>query len=322
MKTLFYSPHLGVRGTEVALFDYAYYNQAILNNESIICYSKNHFRNDSTAIKRFKDHFKVLEVEDHKMELVEQKIIEEKADYFYMIKGGKNDGFYSKVAKSLIHCTACQNDPHGDVYAYVSQFMTDFCSKGELPFVPHIIDLPEVEGDLRKEYGIPEDAVVFGRTGGEDTFNLPFGPPVVEYIAEKFPNYFFLLQNTPKFCNLPNVIHIPTTSDINFKVKFINTCDAMLHCRHEGESFGIACGEFSIKNKPIITWNGSQERNHIMVLQDNGIYYNNSQQLCYILENFKELKKFKEDNSTANWNCYQKFNPKEVMKKFKEVFYE
>lgn len=320
MKILFYSPHLGVRGTEVALFDYAYYNQKFLNNESVICYCKNDHRNDPTAIKRFKENFKVLEVEDHDMNLVEKVIISENADYFYRVKGGKNDGFISNHAKSLVHCTACDYDPHGDVYAYVSEFMSEHCSGGKIPFVPHIVDLPDVEGNLRKEYGIPDDALVFGRTGGMDTFNLPFAPEVVKYAAGKHPNHFFLLQNTPKFSDLPNIIHLPTTSDVNFKVKFINTCNAMLHCRIEGESFGIACGEFSIKNKPVITWLGSKERNHILTLKNNGIYYENAQQLCYILDNFFDLLKFKYENNTANWNCYKKFNPQDVMNKFKEVF--
>lgn len=36
------------------------------------------------------------------------------------------------------------------------------------------------------------------------------------------------------------------------KTTFINTCDAMLWARHDGETFGLAIGEFSSKNKPVI----------------------------------------------------------------------
>ena len=32
-KVAFYSPHLSVRGTEVAMYDYAQYNETILGNE-------------------------------------------------------------------------------------------------------------------------------------------------------------------------------------------------------------------------------------------------------------------------------------------------
>ena len=36
MKIAFHSNQLGLRGTEIALFDYAYYNRELLGNESII----------------------------------------------------------------------------------------------------------------------------------------------------------------------------------------------------------------------------------------------------------------------------------------------
>ena len=59
------------------------------------------------------------------------------------------------------------------------------------------------------------------------------------------------------------------------KVEFINTCDAMLHARYIGESFGLSCAEFSVRNKPIITYEKSPERNHIDTLGEKGIYYEN-----------------------------------------------
>ena len=40
---------------------------------------------------------------------------------------------------------------------------------------------------------------------------------------------------------------LPPTTDVERKVKFINTSDAFLHARTQGESFGMAVGEFSIK---------------------------------------------------------------------------
>ena len=38
MKVLFHTLTLNFRGTAVAVYDYAKYNQEILGNESIICY--------------------------------------------------------------------------------------------------------------------------------------------------------------------------------------------------------------------------------------------------------------------------------------------
>ena len=87
----------------------------------------------------------------------------------------------------------------------------------------------------------------------------------------------------------------------------------MIHARLEGESFGLSCGEFSIRNKPVITWDGSRERNHIYVLGDKGIYYNNSEQLYDIFSQFKK-------EPQKNWNAYQEYTPEKIMPIFEEVF--
>ena len=89
----------------------------------------------------------------------------------------------------------------------------------------------------------------------------------------------------------------------------------MLHARYIGESFGLSCAEFSIKNKPVITWLGSQERNHIDVLGDKGIYYNDSNDLLNILLNIDKTK-----INNDNWNMYNDYLPDEVIKKFKSVY--
>ena len=138
-----------------------------------------------------------------------------------------------------------ENDPHGDVYAYVSQWLSEACSGGVHPYVPHIVDLPDEHDDLRGELGIPDDATVFGRTGGRDTWSLPFANDVIKLILEKKEKYYFIFQNTERFIEHERVFFIKSTANMNYKTKFINSCDAMIHARYEGESFGLACGEFS-----------------------------------------------------------------------------
>ena len=107
---------------------------------------------------------------------------------------------------------------------------------------------------------------------------------------------------------------MPTTVDEIYKAKFINTCDAYLHARKQGESFGIAVGEFSVSNKPVITWANSEEKSHIEILGDKALVYENSEKLINIIENFTP-------NTTKNWDAYsEQFAPKKVMDKFKKVF--
>jgi hypothetical protein len=97
---------------------------------------------------------------------------------------------------------------------------------------------------------------------------------------------------------------------MNDKVRFINTCDAHLHARNIGESFGLTCGEFSVKNKRVITWNGSKETNHIDILGDKGIYYNTQQDIYDILLNIKQI------DTNIDMNCYREYIPKTVMEIF------
>ena len=58
MKNIaFHSNQLGIRGTDVALYDYAHYNETILKNKSFIISDKN---NDLQALKKFEDRFDVF----------------------------------------------------------------------------------------------------------------------------------------------------------------------------------------------------------------------------------------------------------------------
>src|SRR5690606_2780639 len=119
---------------------------------------------------------------------------------------------------------------------------------------------------------IPKDAIVFGRHGGDTTFDIPFAKQVVKKLARERSDVYFVFLGTKSFVfrhlfrPYKNVIFLPTTTEEIYKSKFINTCDAYLHARKQGESFGIATGEFSVKNKPVITWSGSKERSHIDIL--------------------------------------------------------
>jgi glycosyltransferase involved in cell wall biosynthesis len=57
-------------------------------------------------------------------------------------------------------------------------------------------------------------------------------------------------MNTHPFCEpRPNIIHLPASSDCDTKSRFIRSCDAMLHARYDGETFGLAVAEFSAHNR-------------------------------------------------------------------------
>ena len=180
-----------------------------------------------------------------------------------------------------------------------------------------MINLPICESDMRDVLNIPKTAIVFGGYGGQNSFSIKFVYHVVYTIAKNHPNIYFIFANFNKFCpDLPNIIHLDMITDLVEKVKFINTTDAMLWVRHEGETFGIAIGEFSSKNKPVIAMKIG-DLAHVDILQDRAIWYSDYSTLNDILLNFNpNIEKHKD------WNAYRDYTPEKVMDIFKSVYLE
>jgi hypothetical protein len=315
MKIAFHDNSLSLRGTTVAIYDWAYWTRQYLNIEPIIMYNINENANDDKAIKKFQKEFSVFGYSD-KTEI--DSILEKNnCDYFLMEKGGSPDGVISTVSKNLVNAISGWWKPewvHGDVYAMGSKWLSKLTNY-EIPYVPYIVHLPEHNLDMREELSIPKNALVFGRNGGWDTFDLPFVKESIIETLEKRKDIWFLFQYTEPFYEHERILYLDGTADLNEKVKFINTCDVMLHARYIGESFGLSCAEFSIRNKPVITWHNSPERNHIDTLGEKGIYYENKKDISHILYNLD-----KTEINELEWNCYQDYSPEKVVEKFKEVY--
>ena len=314
MKIAFHDNALSLRGTTVAIYDWAYWTRHYLGVDPIIMYnSKNQF-NDVGVIEKFSKEFPVFSYDD-KSE-IDTILSKNNCDAFLMEKGGKPDGIISTVAKNLVNAISiCSvSDIHGDVYAMGSKWLSKIPDY-QIPYVPYMVHLPDVEGDMREELSIPKDALVFGRNGGWETFDLPFVKKAIEQVLSERSDIWFVFQFTQPFIEHERVIHLPGSSDMNTKVKFINTCDVMLHARQVGESFGLSCAEFSIRNKPIITYLNSPERNHIDTLGEKGIYFETESDILHILRNLD-----KEEINSLEWNCYQDYTPEKVSQKFKEVY--
>jgi hypothetical protein len=312
MKIAFHSNHLSISGSEVALFDYAYYNQKLLGNESVIV-AKNNTIDDDGVVEKFNKNFKTV-IRYNDFSEVEKLLDKNNIDIFYAIKSGEYDGIISPGRKTVIHAVFKAFQPHGKVYAYISEWLSKQMNYGLSPWVPHMIDLPEESGNFREQLNIPKDSIVFGRYGSYDTFDISFVHSAIKDILNRKKNVYFLFANTRQFYNHTNIIYLDTIADMNEKVKFINTCDALLHARGRGETFGLACGEFSVKNKPVFTYGLSPEKNHIEILKDKAILYNTESELFKKLDNFIP-------SPEKNWDAYsEKFNPSAIMQKFKTVF--
>lgn len=314
MKIAFHDNSLSLRGTTVAIYDWAYWTRHYLDIDPIIMYDTSHPANNVDAISKFEKEFPVFGY-SNKSE-IDKILSENNCDCFLMEKGGKPDGVISTVAKNLVNAISICSvlDIHGDVYAMGSKWLSKITDY-KIPYVPYIVHLPDHELNMRSELGIPKDALVFGRNGGWETFDLFFVKEAIVEVINQRTDLWFLFQFTEPFYSHERIIYLDGTSNLDKKVKFINTCDAMIHARHIGESFGLSCAEFSIRNKPIITWYNSPERNHIDTLGEKGIYYENKTDISYIFLNLD-----KNEMNSLEWNCYQDYSPKKVIKKFKEVY--
>src|SRR5260221_7265688 len=192
------------RGTGNAVYDYAHYNEEILGNKSrIYTLASKWNKHDKLAVEKFRKRFGTINYITDGFN---------KLDVLYHIKSGRDDGFRtSEGIRYAVH-GVFDYSPHGDRYAGVSSWLS-----GESGiFVPHIVSLPDTKDHFRREFGIDEEACVFGRYGGSDTFDIVFAWDAVRYILAFQLNSWFLFMNTDgapeDIRNHPRVIFLPPTA--------------------------------------------------------------------------------------------------------------
>jgi len=342
MKVAFIEQKITEQGTSIAIYDYAHYNEEILGNES---YTYSLVGGNPDVEDKFSKRFKHSIYRNR--EELEKLLKEDGIEFAYFQKSGKKAEAYTEVCPYGVHCVFTTRHPHGSVYASISQYLNDR-NHTNFPVAPLMVTMPKVEGDMRDELGIPKEALVYGRHGGFVNFSLPFVKEVVAQVLAEKEDVYFLFLNTDRFLpegspGYDRCIHLPSTPDRKQVAKFINTCDAMLHARKSGETFGLACAEFSILNKPVITWapptglaalrlhirnywvkiTGKGDRiphrmprAHIDILKELAIIYHDGEELHEILTHPETwIHRF------DDWDAYSaEYAPEPVMKRFKEVF--
>ena len=353
MNVSFFMRQFNERGTSVATYDYAKYNEELLGNKSyIICFTplKNSNRTcglpneyesmdvdsnirgskekgsnkgslsvENNSYNRFVCRFEMIEIAD----ITDMKWVIEKydLDFFYTLASGELDDIYQfgcselwGKCKTIKHCVFNTEYPESDFHISISNALNEKYHTN-LVVIPHIVSLPECDEDLRDELDIPKDVIVLGRYGGKDEFNIPDTKQAIEDFLYHDPSVYFLFMNTFPFYDHPNIIYLKGSLDPIYKVKFINTCDAMIHGREMGETFGLSIAEFSSKNKPVITC-PCGDLEHIRILGDRAILYHNKDDLFDIFCHIRERIGVRTD-----WNAYSMFTPYKVMKLFQNFIF-
>lgn len=324
-KVAFFCKHFGERGTEKTTYDYADFNEKILGNVSyIICFNesvireKKYISSKGFVKKKYFSRFEVFEVSS--IYEIKDILIEKNINYFYV----QSHGFYKDIfqfndfriwgnCKTIYHCAFGPMVRQGSsIRCIVGGFLNKRFSKN-LPVLPPIVRPFKFDGDFRSDLNIPEDAIVIGRHGGKETFDINFVKEVIKKFLKSDDNIYFLFLNTKKFISNKNIFYFENLTD-NEVSKFIGTCDAMIHARSDGETFGLAVAEFSVANKPIITFSQSKDREHLRILKDKAILYKNKDDLIEIFNSIRTILKKKK-----SWNAYKDYEPEKIMHIFDKV---
>jgi hypothetical protein len=337
MNILFFSNQISERGTEVALFDYALGNENILKGKSFICAGIEKVY-DQTVLKKFQDRFEVClytSIQD-----IISFIKLRKIELIYQITSGRRENVITDIVPSFIHCVFTTKEKFGSFYCPISDYLNRYYHT-KYPVLPHMVKkFPgEVKSTLRKELCIPESAVVFGGYGGPNSFNIPFVKNTIIDIAKNNENIYFVFLNFTPFTDggLKNIVFLPGNTDNSYKASFITMCAAMIHARLDGETFGLSIAEFSVWNRPVITWKPNILKNYLFVVKSilwflvgkghlyatahlsflgkKAICYASPGDLCDIIINFK--KKYLKN---INYDCYsERFSEEKVMNIFSNI---
>lgn len=317
MKVLLKTNTLNFRGTTVAIEDYAKYNERILGNESIICYRtdipyQQDMGNESIVIdrlKRFGYH-----LEEYQEDTFNDLMNRVKPDVVYQLTSGDDRDRVNVDCKSVVHSVFQSVSPN--ITAYISDWLSDKLTDGKVPYVPHIVNLPEPTDNYREFLNIPKDALVIGRHGGLSTFDIGF---VRDYVNKcQLDNVYFVFVGTERFTYNSNCLFINQFSNRQKLSNYINTCDIMLHARQRGESFGLAICEFLFHNKPVLAYNGGVDQNHVRLLSGFNTLYSDVKDLNDMIVGFRNDRKLLTNHE---WSSkVSEYKPERAIQKFKEIF--
>lgn len=329
---------VGIRGTALALYDYADFSERILGLPTPLILYFEAGQVDAGTVAKHIARFgaeNVIKLSKHHRSL-DAALQRGGITHLHTLVGGtRGERPTSLPVRLLVHGIFTAH-PEGSmiasrrknesevVLARVSSAVPDSCSG--VPVVPHIVRQLGDQGwnlegpNLREVLRIPANATVFCRYGGFNSFSRLMTRNGVMTAAIAQPESFFLFMNTASFTKLPNVIFLNATTDSE-KPTFVRTCDAMVHGRENGEMFGLAIAEFSIMQRPIFT-SGPKKRHlaaraHLDILGKKAIVHETTEQLV------SQLAAFNRSWAAAQgeyWNAYADFAPEHVMQAFNCVF--
>lgn len=304
------------RGTGVAMYDYADHAETLLNlpRPYIFCVAAPGDSYDrSRFVKRFGDD-RILDLSGWPRRDVDRIIAPYNLSHIYYQKaGGSQQTMLSKRAMNLVHAVFDGSKPHGDRYAKIAPVVPGNMA----PVVPYMVTTWPKSGDhLREKLNIPSANTVICRYGGHKTFDIEYVHEAIIAALDQRSDINFLFANTDAFTSPTDRIRFLPPMLGDEKATFVRTCDAMIHARKDGETFGLAVAEFAMMGQRVITENVSPDHVHMVELKERALLYHDYQSVLKIFINFDRNAKL-----DPSWDGYSKYHPEKVMKRFHDIFF-
>jgi hypothetical protein len=312
MKVSFDGGRLNERGVAVAIYDYAFHARRLWGVMPIILHDASG-PVEADPVARFAAAFPTLA---YRSAAERQALVNESGvEVAYVLKTMRSRYPDFACARTAVHEVFGFFDPHGGAYGYISSWLAEAAAAGRYPAVPHIVDPPSPRGDLRAEFGVPANALVVGRHGAPDQFNLPFLREAIAAALAARPDLWIMLLNTERFLEHERVVHLPRTLDRQRVSDFVASCDLGLNGRRSGESFGLAVAEYLAQDKPVLVWEGGRDRHHLALVDDSAFRYRTRADLT------QRLLRFEPRPWGGRWRArVAPFAPEPVMADFARVF--
>ena len=344
------------RGSGVATFDYADYAERLLGATAALIVCENTGPDDpsySATVQRFRARFNapIVELKLHpanqSREIVWNALVDHRITHMYshisgnprLVSTEKQHSHFTHLdnLSSLVHYvfTARHHWSSGDVHAKIGHIV-----EGHLPIVPLIArplesSAPDAARKLRDQLSIPSNATVFCSYGGQNSFSIDFVKHAISHLVNsdhpEDQDMYFLFANHLPFLKKPSprVIHMPNLKSSRDKHAFVHACDAMLHARSDGETFGLAVAEFSMEERPVLAYahnflhhekgpGNGVALEHVRILRNRPgalLPYTNQSTLNMQLRAFNRSHR-----PNASINAYAPYAPQIVMRRFCDIF--
>ena len=333
MRILLHTNALNERGTTTAIRDYAQ-GLSKFGHEVSIAFSSNDKSNVTTIFKQVQNEYQTFGYLDfNKFALQNSR----KWDLAYFIKYGYNDGKLIPKIPNIVHAVFQSYDPHGEKYIYISEWLAkkmrtrnlknmmklsskglDSLKFGSFQYLPHIVSLPGAQRNLRSEWGFPEDAIIGGRHGAKDTFDVPMVQNLIKILLCENKKLCFVFANTNQFIEHPRVKFLPSLLSRIETSEYLSSLDFFVHARHRGETFGLSLLEAMLSKVPVFSYSKGIDGNHRFLLRRSPqSQFQTSEQLRVLINQLPSYQ-----DVQLNFEIAKRYSPSIVMQRWQLLLLE